>query len=72
MTPPDSSAVLVGIASYGVYAVFHGLPEDLNLSVDLGTGASLWGIFVLGLLGGLLTFGGAYTGACLSVDLTHV
>jgi len=44
-----------------VYVVYNGFPTDLSLGSGLTLEASLLGIFLLGLLGGLLTFGGAYT-----------
>jgi len=49
------------LAGFIVYVYFLGLPSETNLGTGLTLGNSLWGLFLLALLAGLLTFGGAYT-----------
>lgn len=51
--------LLAGLAGYICYVVFVGVPSAVSLSVPLGTKATLGKVFLLGLLGGMLTFGGA-------------
>lgn len=51
-----------GLVGYGFYVNRHGKPGPIAFSsAGLSRNGRHWGLFVLGLLGGLLTFGGAYT-----------
>eukprot|EP01133_Synstelium_polycarpum_P015767 gene15767-18743_t len=50
-----------GLAAYIIYVVFKGVPPNASIGGGLVANRSLGGLFVLGLLAGLLTFGGAYT-----------
>lgn len=48
-----------GLTGYVCYVVYLGVPSAVSLSVPLGEKPNLGKVFLLGLLGGLLTFGGA-------------
>jgi len=51
----------IGLAGYIIFVYYRGMPSDINLGNGFTLTASLGGLFTLGLLAGLLTFGGAYT-----------
>lgn len=54
--------LVTGLAVYGWYVNAHGKPRPVAFSTHgLSRDGSPGGLFALGLLGGLLTFGGAYT-----------
>jgi chromate transport protein ChrA len=47
--------------AYAIYAVFRGIPSDVSLALGIAKTPSLINLFVLGLVAGSLSFGGAYT-----------
>jgi len=53
--------VIILIVSYALYVYFLGKPESSVLGSSVVTTNQLYDLFLLGLLAGLLTFGGAYT-----------
>lgn len=58
----NAVAVVALIVAWTLVLVYVGVPEDLSLGVGIGDkGPTPENTFVVGLLGGLLTFGGAYT-----------
>ena len=46
---------------YAVYVVFRGVPSPVSLALGIAKTPSLIKLFVLGLVAGTLSFGGAYT-----------
>jgi chromate transport protein ChrA len=46
---------------YTLYVVFHGVPSPLALSLGIAQTPDLTHLFLLGLVAGSLSFGGAYT-----------
>jgi len=46
---------------YGLYVAFHGVPSPLALALGIARTPDLAHLFVLGLVAGSLSFGGAYT-----------
>lgn len=46
---------------YALYAVFRGVPSEVSLALGIAKTPSLINLFVLGLVAGTLSFGGAYT-----------
>jgi hypothetical protein len=46
---------------YALYVVFHGIPSPLALSLGIARTPDLTHLFLLGLVAGSLSFGGAYT-----------
>lgn len=50
-----------GLIGYIVYCYLNGYPEPLTIGGPALATPALYNIFLLGLLGGCLTFGGAYT-----------
>jgi hypothetical protein len=46
---------------YAIYAVFRGVPSPGSLALGIAKTPSLVNLFVLGLVAGSLSFGGAYT-----------
>jgi Chromate transporter len=48
-------------AGYAVYVVFRGVPSPVSLALGIAKTPSLINLFVLGLVAGTLSFGGAYT-----------
>ncbi|KAI9786685.1 MAG: hypothetical protein M1839_006236 [Geoglossum umbratile] len=46
---------------YALYVVFHGVPSPVSLALGIAKTPSLINLFVLGLVAGSLSFGGAYT-----------
>eukprot|EP00735_Rhodelphis_limneticus_P006996 TRINITY_DN19479_c0_g1::TRINITY_DN19479_c0_g1_i1::g.17160::m.17160 TRINITY_DN19479_c0_g1::TRINITY_DN19479_c0_g1_i1::g.17160 ORF type:complete len:464 (+),score=124.50,sp/P14285/CHRA_PSEAI/36.65/3e-83,Chromate_transp/PF02417.10/3.6e-36,Chromate_transp/PF02417.10/5.7e+03,Chromate_transp/PF02417.10/1.1e-30,DUF962/PF06127.6/0.15,SdpI/PF13630.1/1.9e+02,SdpI/PF13630.1/5.4,SdpI/PF13630.1/0.57,SdpI/PF13630.1/1.4e+03 TRINITY_DN19479_c0_g1_i1:82-1473(+) len=60
--PSVAALTLVGLVIYILIAVFQGVPTNASLSAGgIGKHRDNPHLFVLGLLAGLLTFGGAYT-----------
>jgi len=53
--------VVLLIGCYAIYVYFLGKPESSVLGAGIVTSNQLYDLFFLGLLAGLLTFGGAYT-----------
>ncbi|KAK6508106.1 hypothetical protein TWF506_010211 [Arthrobotrys conoides] len=48
-------------AVYAIYVVFRGVPSPVSLALGVAATPSLINLFVLGLVAGTLSFGGAYT-----------
>ena len=46
---------------YAVYVVYRGVPSPVSLALGIAETPSLINLFVLGLVAGTLSFGGAYT-----------
>lgn len=46
---------------YAIYVVFRGVPSPVSLALGIAKTPSLINLFVLGLVAGSLSFGGAYT-----------
>eukprot|EP01007_Sphenomonas_quadrangularis_P001116 NODE_200_length_1831_cov_476.610550_g150_i0.p1 GENE.NODE_200_length_1831_cov_476.610550_g150_i0~~NODE_200_length_1831_cov_476.610550_g150_i0.p1 ORF type:complete len:540 (+),score=110.24 NODE_200_length_1831_cov_476.610550_g150_i0:31-1620(+) len=68
------SILALGILGDALYLAYRGLPSTLALGVGLSAGNDDYAtLFIMGLFGGLLTFGGAYTAVPMikhaSVDL---
>ncbi|KAK4122329.1 chromate transporter [Parathielavia appendiculata] len=57
------AAVLFALqyCGYAIYAVFRGVPSPVSLALGVARAPSLINLFVLGLVSGSLSFGGAYT-----------
>ncbi|KAH7112568.1 chromate transporter-domain-containing protein [Dendryphion nanum] len=53
---------------YAIYAVFRGIPSPVSLALGIAKTPSLINLFVLGLVAGTLSFGGAYT----AIPFVHV
>ncbi len=47
--------------AYALYVVFRGVPSPVSLALGIARTPSLINLFVLGLVAGTLSFGGAYT-----------
>ena len=47
--------------SYALYVFFRGIPSPLSLALGIARSPSLINLFILGLVAGTLSFGGAYT-----------
>ena len=56
-----AAILVVALTVYIVVIIFVGTPTTLSLGAGVIGNNSLGGLFLLGLLAGLLTFGGAYT-----------
>lgn len=52
---------IYGVIGYVIYFYLNGYPEPLTIGGPALATPALYNIFLLGLLGGCLTFGGAYT-----------
>lgn len=48
-------------AGYAIYVIFRGVPKPVALALGIAKTPSLVNLFVLGLVAGSLSFGGAYT-----------
>lgn len=53
--------LLAGVGGYIGFVIAYGRPSEESLGSGVTTQPNPGGLFLLGLLGGLLTFGGAYT-----------
>jgi hypothetical protein len=58
---PATLLFLSQYAGYAVYVVFRGVPSPVSLALGIAKTPSLISLFVLGLVAGSLSFGGAYT-----------
>jgi len=58
---PAAILFLLQYVGYAVYVVFHGVPSPVSLALGISKTPSLINLFVLGLVAGTLSFGGAYT-----------
>lgn len=48
-------------AGYALYVIFRGVPSPISLALGIAKTPSLANLFLLGLVAGTLSFGGAYT-----------
>jgi chromate transport protein ChrA len=58
---PAGLIFLLQYVGYAVYVVFKGVPSPVSLAIGLAETPSLPNLFLLGLVSGSLSFGGAYT-----------
>jgi hypothetical protein len=58
---PAGLLFLCQYAGYAVYVVFRGVPSPISLALGIAKTPSLINLFLLGLVAGSLSFGGAYT-----------
>jgi hypothetical protein len=58
---PAGILFLAQYAGYAIYVVFRGVPSPVSLALGIAKTPSLINLFVLGLVAGSLSFGGAYT-----------
>lgn len=65
---PAGILFILQYVGYAVYAVFRGVPSPVSLALGIAKTPSLINLFVLGLVAGSLSFGGAYT----AIPFVHV
>ncbi|KAK5663843.1 hypothetical protein OQA88_46 [Cercophora sp. LCS_1] len=58
---PAGALFLLQYVAYALYVVFKGIPSPVSLALGIAKTPSLINLFVLGLVAGTLSFGGAYT-----------
>ena len=58
---PAAVLFILQYAGYALYVVFHGVPSPVSLALGIAKTPALINVFVLGLVAGTLSFGGAYT-----------
>jgi hypothetical protein len=58
---PAGILFVLQYAGYATYAVFRGVPAPVSLALGIAKTPSLMNLFILGLVAGTLSFGGAYT-----------
>ncbi|KAK4112655.1 chromate transporter [Canariomyces notabilis] len=58
---PAAVLFVLQYVGYAIYAVFRGVPSPVSLALGVARTPSLINLFVLGLVAGSLSFGGAYT-----------
>lgn len=58
---PAAALFVLQYVGYALYVVFRGMPSPVSLAIGLARTPSLINLFVLGLVAGTLSFGGAYT-----------
>jgi hypothetical protein len=58
---PAALLFILQYVGYALYAVFRGVPSPVSLALGIAKTPSLINLFVLGLVAGSLSFGGAYT-----------
>jgi hypothetical protein len=58
---PAASLFILQYVAYALYVVFRGVPSPVSLALGIAKTPSLINLFVLGLVAGTLSFGGAYT-----------
>ncbi|RPA98347.1 chromate transporter [Choiromyces venosus 120613-1] len=61
MLIPGLFFFILQYVAYAVYVVFRGVPSPVSLALGIAQTPSLINLFVLGLIAGSLSFGGAYT-----------
>ncbi|PWW73106.1 chromate transporter [Tuber magnatum] len=61
MLLPSLLLFVLQYVAYAVYVVFRGIPSPVSLALGIAQTPSLINLFVLGLVAGSLSFGGAYT-----------
>ncbi|KAF2477485.1 chromate transporter [Lindgomyces ingoldianus] len=58
---PAAILFLAQYIGYTLYVIFHGIPSPVSLALGIAPTPSLLHLFLLGLVAGTLSFGGAYT-----------
>jgi chromate transport protein ChrA len=58
---PAAILFVLQYVGYAIYVVFKGVPSPVSLALGIAETPSLVNLFVLGLVAGSLSFGGAYT-----------
>ena len=58
---PAGALFILQYVGFAIYVVFRGVPSPLALALGIARTPSLINLFVLGLVAGSLSFGGAYT-----------
>lgn len=58
---PAGILFILQYVAYAVYVVFRGVPSPVSLALGIAKTPSLINLFILGLVAGSLSFGGAYT-----------
>jgi chromate transport protein ChrA len=58
---PAAALFILQYVGYALYAVFRGVPSPVSLALGVARTPSPLNLFVLGLVSGTLSFGGAYT-----------
>ncbi|KAF1994082.1 chromate transporter [Amniculicola lignicola CBS 123094] len=58
---PAGILFILQYVGYALYAIFRGVPSPVSLALGIAKTPSLINLFVLGLVAGSLSFGGAYT-----------
>ncbi|KAK3897995.1 chromate transporter-domain-containing protein [Staphylotrichum tortipilum] len=58
---PAGALFILQYVGYTLYVVFRGVPSPVSLALGVARTPSLINLFVLGLVSGTLSFGGAYT-----------
>ncbi|KAL9104806.1 MAG: hypothetical protein Q9163_000304 [Psora crenata] len=58
---PAATLFILQYVGYAIYVVFRGVPSPVSLALGVAKTPSLINLFVLGLVAGALSFGGAYT-----------
>ncbi|GJN78751.1 hypothetical protein PLIIFM63780_002260 [Purpureocillium lilacinum] len=58
---PAAALFILQYVGYAIYVVFRGVPSPVSLALGIARTPSLINLFVLGLVAGTLSFGGAYT-----------
>ncbi|PVI08324.1 chromate transporter [Periconia macrospinosa] len=58
---PAGILFILQYVGYALYAVYRGVPSPVSLALGIAKTPSLINLFVLGLVAGTLSFGGAYT-----------
>jgi chromate transport protein ChrA len=58
---PAGILFVLQYVAYAIYVVFRGVPAPASLALGIAKTPSLINLFVLGLVAGSLSFGGAYT-----------
>lgn len=58
---PAAVLFILQYVGYALYVVFRGVPSPVSLALGIAKSPSLTNLFVLGLVAGTLSFGGAYT-----------
>ncbi|KAH6605292.1 hypothetical protein Trco_006999 [Trichoderma cornu-damae] len=58
---PAAALFILQYIGYALYVVFRGVPSPVSLALGIARTPSLINLFVLGLVAGTLSFGGAYT-----------
>ncbi|EFY87690.1 chromate transport protein, putative [Metarhizium acridum CQMa 102] len=58
---PAAALFILQYAGFALYVVFRGVPSPVSLALGIARTPSLIHLFLLGLVAGTLSFGGAYT-----------